>query len=65
MTRPDYRALAASDMFAPGSGNRMVWPLIPFGPLESLTPGDIALPPVVTVTARPVTFVVSADVDAT
>ncbi len=64
MTRPDYRALAASEAFAPGGGNRMVWPLIPFGPLESLSPGDIVLPQVVTVTARPVTHVAAADVSA-
>lgn len=63
MTRPDYRALAASPVFAAGSGNRMVWPLIPFGPLESLAPAEIELPATATVTATPETHVASADVD--
>jgi microcin C transport system permease protein len=64
MSRSDYKALAASEAFAAGSGNRMVWPLIPFGPLEILQPSDIALPDTVTVTAMPEPRVASADVDA-
>ena len=64
MTRPDYKALAASEAFAPGSGNRMVWPLIPFGPMESLKPSDIVLPNTVTVVAVPEPRVASVDVDA-
>ncbi len=64
MTRPDYRALAASEAFAEGSGNRMVWPPIPFGPLESLKPADVELPDMATVTATPEPRVASADVDA-
>ena len=63
MTRPDYKALAKSGAFAAGNGNRMVWPLIPCGPLESLKPADISLPGVVTVTATPDPRVASADVD--
>lgn len=64
MTRPDYKALAASGMFAAGGGNRMVWPLIPHGPLESLKPADIALPDTVTVVATPEPRVAAVDVDA-
>ena len=64
MTRPDYKALAASEIFAEGSGNRMIWPPIPYGPLESLKPEDMALPDVVTVIATPEPRVASADVDA-
>lgn len=64
MTRPDYKALAASGAFAAGSGNRMAWPLIASGPLEILKPGDIALPETVTVTATPEPRVAAADVDA-
>jgi len=64
MTRPDYKALAASDAFAPESGNRMLWPLIPFGPLESLKPSDIELPNTMTVTAVPEPRVASVDVNA-
>ena len=45
MTRPDYRALAAGAAFAPDSGNWMVWPPIPYGPLESLKPGASSFPP--------------------
>jgi len=63
MTRPDYKVLAKSPSFAPDSGNRMVWPLIPFGPLESLRPADIQLPSTVTVTAIPEPRVASADVN--
>lgn len=64
MTRPDYKALAASEAFAPGSGNRMVWPLIPNGPLEILKPSDIDFPDRLTVVAVPEAHVASADVDA-
>ena len=64
MTRPDYRALAAGAAFAPDSGNWMVWPPIPYGPLESLKPGSIELPAVLTVTATRKPRVASADVDA-
>ena len=64
MTRPDYKALAASPAFAPGRGNRMVWPPIRSGPLESLKPADVELPDVVTVRATPEPRVASADVDA-
>ena len=63
MTRPDYKALAASAAFAPGGGNRMVWPLIRHGPLESLKPEDIVLPDTLTVTATPEPRVAAADVD--
>jgi len=64
MTRPDYKALAASEAFAEGSGNRMLWPLIPFGPLESLKPSDIELPNQMIVTAVQEPRVASADVRA-
>ena len=64
LTRPNYRALASDAAFAPESGNWMLWPPIPYGPLESLTPADIQLPAVATVTATPEPRVASADVDA-
>ena len=64
MTRPDYKALAASAAFAPGGGNRMVWPPLRSGPLESLKPQDLALPDTVTVTAVPEPRVAAADVAA-
>ena len=62
LTRPDYKALAASAAFAPDSANWMVWPLIRSGPLESARPEDIQLPDTVTVTAMPQTRVAAADV---
>ncbi len=65
MTRPDYKVLAASAAFAPDSGNWMVWPLIPHGPLESLKPEDIPLPTTVTVVAVRESRVASVDVEAT
>lgn len=63
MTRPDYRALAETAAFAPDSGNRMIWPPIPHGPLESLKPEDIELPNTVTMTAVRESQTASADVD--
>ena len=65
MTRPDYKSLAASAGFAPDSGNRMAWPLIPHGPLESLKPEDIPLPPTVTIVAVRESRVAAVDVVAT
>ena len=62
-TRPDYRALEAGEAFASGRGNRMRWPPIPYGPLESLKPENIELPGTATVTATPDPRVASADVD--
>ena len=64
LTRPDYRALASGAAFAPESGNWMIWPPIPYGPLESLTPADIDLPATATVTATPEPRVASVDVAA-
>ena len=63
-TRPDYRALAATGAFASGSGNWMVWPPIPYGPFESLSPESIKLPATVIVRAMPEPRVASADIDS-
>jgi len=63
MTRPDYRALAASEAFAESRGNWMLWPPIPFGPLESLPPAGIELAGKMTVSAVPDSPVASADLD--
>ena len=51
LTRPNYRALASDAAFAPESGNWLLWPPIPYGPLESLPPETIELPATATVTA--------------
>jgi len=63
MTRPDYKALAAGEAFAQGSGNWMRWPLIRHGPLEIVKPESIQLPETVTVVATPVAKVAAADMD--
>ena len=64
MTRPDYKALAARGVFENAMGNRVIWPPIPYGPLESMKPEDIPLPDERTVVATPEPRVASADVDA-
>jgi len=43
-TRPNYRRLNISEAFAENPDNFMIFPLIPFGPLESINPEDIAVP---------------------
>lgn len=44
LTRPDYRPLNSSETFAGNPENYMVFPLIPFSPLESINPKDIFVP---------------------
>lgn len=43
-TRPDYKAIKDSAAFAPGSGNRMIFPPLKHGPYEVVKPARIALP---------------------
>lgn len=43
-TRPDYRQLSQSKAFAGNSENYMIFPLIPFSPLESINPNAIFVP---------------------
>ncbi len=43
-TRPDYKKLDQSPAFTPGSGNWMLFPLIPYGPFEIIDPASIQLP---------------------
>ena len=43
-TRPDYRLLNSSEAFAGNFGNYMIFPLIPFSPLESINPKAIFVP---------------------
>jgi len=63
LTPADFKALARSPLFDPSTGNRMIWPPIPFGPLEILSPGDIPLPPRATLVATPSLPVAAADLD--
>ena len=53
LTPPDYKQLRDSDAFAPGSGNRMVFPPVPYGPMESIQPGSIEVEDEVTITLMP------------
>ena len=46
-TRPDYKQLRVSPEFAPGTGNFMVFPIVPHGPYESIDPATIEVPDVV------------------
>lgn len=50
---PDYRALAAGPLFAPGSGNRMVWAPIPYGPHQVVKTSSLRVDRIVTVHVRP------------
>lgn len=72
MTRPDYKQIARNEVFRADPHHRMVFPPIPYGPLESVRPESIALPdealitlsrePVVgTVTLAPDGSIVSAE----
>lgn len=40
-TRPDYKILQAAAAFSRDPGNRMFWPLLPYGPDEVLSPDTI------------------------
>ncbi len=42
-TRPDYRRLSQSEAFADHSGNYVIFPLIPYSPLESINPNAISV----------------------
>lgn len=44
LTRPDYRQIAASAAFRSDPGNRMLFPLLRYGPLESVPAEAIAWP---------------------
>jgi microcin C transport system permease protein len=43
LTRPDYRKLNRSPVFSENPDNFMIFPLIPFSPLESIDPKTIAV----------------------
>jgi len=52
-TRPDYKALEASDTFRASGKNDMIFPLFSCGPFESVDPKTIAVPDLVTLTLTP------------
>ncbi|HBA82898.1 MAG TPA: hypothetical protein DCZ95_02275 [Verrucomicrobia bacterium] len=43
MTRPDYKELATQPEFLGHPENRLVWPLVPYGPMEIIRPDRIVL----------------------
>ena len=53
MTRPDYHKLAASPAFRANPDNRILFPLFPYGPYESIPAGVIELPKTVSVSIAP------------
>lgn len=61
-TRIDYKALVQSERFTSNSANRVVWPLIRFGPMEIVQPDQISLPDEVRVTLAPDPRVASVNV---
>jgi len=44
LTRPDYRKLNQASAFQKNSANFMIFPLIPYSPLESIDPKTISIP---------------------
>ena len=60
MTRPDYRALEKAGVF---EGATVVWPVLRWGPLESVPAGSIELPHVKTVVAVPEEHAAFAEID--
>ncbi len=61
-TRPDYKDLQKSPRFSDNPENFMIFPPIPFGPLEDMDPSDIAVSGLVEVVLRPVPRVGSVDI---
>lgn len=52
-TRPDYKDLAESAVFAESADNWLLFPLVPYGPVESIEPNRIRLPGKVDIVVRP------------
>jgi len=63
-TRPDYRWLNTSDVFAEKPENYMIFPLIPFSPLESIDPKAIFVPDEVTLRLTPVPQIGTVDIQS-
>src|SRR6056297_240748 len=53
-TRPDYKAIRQMPAFAGNSDNFMIFPPIPFGPLEDIDPADISVSENVKLVLKPV-----------
>lgn len=67
LTRPDYKQIARSETFRANPGNRMIFPPIPYGPLETVRPESVKLPDEVrlTLAREPVVGVLNLGPDGT
>ncbi|GAB6097471.1 hypothetical protein JCM14469_37250 [Desulfatiferula olefinivorans] len=52
-TRPDYKKMAALPLFADNPRNIMIFPLLSYGPYESVSPSDLAADRMVTLELYP------------
>ncbi len=52
-TRPDYKKIATSVRFKADPGNRMIFPVFPYGPYEVIDPQEIVIPDQVTIRFTP------------
>jgi len=64
MTRPRYKTLEKSPLFASDKANWMWWPIIRFGSKESLRASDIEIDKTLVVTLKRVPRVATIDVDS-
>jgi microcin C transport system permease protein len=53
LTRIDFKELVRSERFLTNRANRVLWPLIPYGPREIIQPASIPLPDVVQLKLTP------------
>jgi microcin C transport system permease protein len=64
-TRPRYKELEKTPLFAGNEENWMLWPLVRYGPEESLAPDQIEIDPTLTLTFAREDQLAAVDVDAT
>lgn len=62
-TRPRYKELEKLPLFAEQDENWMLWPLVRYGPQESLEPSQIEVDPTLTLTFSPEDQIATIDVD--
>ena len=63
LTRPDYKAIAASAAFSENPDNYMIFPLIPFGPHEIISASSIPVGNEVEIQVRRAPRVASVNID--
>jgi len=64
MTRARYKKLEVSALFSENDGNWMWWPLLHFGPNESLRASEIEIDETLTITLKKASRVATLDVDS-